>query len=373
MYRGLKLLFLLCLVLQSACNEEDSNEQPAPALPDPVLPEAELKDRVLTEGLSHPWELVWGSDNFIWITERAGKISRINPETGAVTEVATIDEVEARGEGGLLGMALHPDFSSTPDVFLVYNYSKAGTYTEKVVKYRYNGTTLINPVVLIDGISAANIHNGSRLLITPELKLYITTGDAANSGRAQNLNSLNGKVLRINLDGSIPVDNPTSGSPVWSFGHRNAQGLVVANNKLYSSEHGPSTDDEINIIEKGRNHGWPNVNGFCDSNEQNFCTENNVVEPLKSYTPTIAVSGMDYYNNGQIPQWKNSLLVATLKDNTLYQYKLNEAGDEITEANEFYRSKYGRLRDVLVAPNGKVYLCTSNGSNDKIIEISRSN
>jgi len=367
MYKWISFLFLLSLTLHTGCNGDNNSSEPN-------LLNAELTDKVLTENLSHPWEMVWGPDNHIWVTERAGKVSRVNPETGAVTIVATITEVEARGEGGLLGMALHPNFNSTPEVYLVYNYSKAGTYTEKVVKYSYNGSTLTNPVTLVDNIAASSIHNGSRLLITPDLKLLITTGDAASSSLAQALNSLNGKVLRINLDGSIPTDNPTKGSPVYSFGHRNAQGLVLVNDKLYSSEHGPSSDDEINIIQKGRNHGWPNVNGFCnEAGEQTFCTQNNVVEPLKAITPTIAVSGMDYYNHTQIPQWKNSLLVATLKDQTLYQFKLNDAGDEITGTTEFYRSKYGRLRDVLVAPNGKVYICTSNGSNDKIIEISRSN
>ncbi|MEJ8757552.1 PQQ-dependent sugar dehydrogenase [Pontibacter sp. H259] len=366
MYKWIYFLFLLSLTLHTGCNGDDTTN--------PDLPDADLEDKVITENLSHPWEMVWGPDNHIWITERAGKVSRINPETGAITIVATITEVEARGEGGLLGMALHPNFNATPEVYLVYNYSKSGTYTEKVVKYRYNRSTLTNPVILVDNIAASSIHNGSRLLITPDLKLFITTGDAANSSSAQDLNSLNGKVLRINLDGSIPTDNPTKSSPIWSFGHRNAQGLVLVNNKLCSSEHGPSNDDEINIIEKGRNYGWPTIHGFCDDgSETDFCEQNNVVEPLKAYTPTIAVSGMDYYNNGQIPQWKNSLLVATLKDNTLYQFKLNNAGTEITESNEFYRGKYGRLRDVLVAPNGKVYLATSNGSNDKIIEISRGN
>ncbi|MFD2246725.1 PQQ-dependent sugar dehydrogenase [Pontibacter ruber] len=368
MYKWFKLYLLFSLVLQSACNGNNANDQPAPQLSD-----AELVDKVLAEGLNYPWELVLGPDNNIWMTERGGRVSRIDPETGAVTEVATIKEVEARGEGGLLGMALHPNFDANPEVFLVYNYNRSGTYTEKVVKYRYNGTSLVNPVVLVDNIAAANIHNGSRLLITPDLKLFITTGDAASPASAQNTAALNGKILRINLDGSIPTDNPISGNPVWSFGHRNAQGLVLVGTTLYSSEHGPSQDDEINLIQKGRNHGWPNVNGFCDADERAFCEENKVVEPLKSYTPTIAVSGMDYYNHDQIPQWKHSLLVATLKDNTLYQFKLSDDGNEITETNEFYRSKYGRLRDVLVAPNGKVYVATSNGSNDKVIEISRGN
>ncbi|MER2997465.1 PQQ-dependent sugar dehydrogenase [Pontibacter populi] len=368
MLKCLKSLLFLSLFFQFSCNDNDDQ-------PDPVLPDAEFTDRVVTSGLSYPWELVWGSDNAIWMTERGGKVSRVNPETGTITIVATINEVESRGEGGLLGMALHPNFSSTPEVFLVYNYvTVGGEYSEKVVKYSYNGSALINPQVIFDGIGALNYHNGSRLVISDDLKLYITTGDAGTVQWAQDMSSPNGKVLRINLDGSIPADNPVSGNAVWSLGHRNAQGLVFAKGKLYSSEHGPEKDDEINIIQKGGNYGWPDVNGFCDeAGEQSFCNEKNVVEPLVSYTPTIAVSGMDYYDNAQIPQWKNSLLVATLKDRTLYQFKLNEAGTEIIETNEFYRGEYGRLRDVLVAPNGKVYIATSNGSDDKIIEISRGN
>lgn len=367
MLKCLKSLLLISLLFHFSCSDDDNQ-------PEPPLSDAELADKVLAEGLSYPWEMVWGIDNFIWMTERGGRVSRVNPETGAVTVIATITEVSARGEGGLLGMALHPNFSSKPEAFLVYNYDKAGTYTQKIVKYTYNGSALVNPVVVLDNIPATNIHNGSRLVITPDLKLYVSTGDAGDYFAPQNVNSLNGKILRLNLDGSVPADNPIAGNPVWSFGFRNSQGLVMVNNKLYSSEHGPDIDDEINVIQKGRNYGWPDINGFCDKEEEKtVCTEYNAVEPLKSFTPTIAVSGMDYYNKAQIPQWKNSLLVATLKDRTLYQFKLNEAGDEITDTKEFYRGKHGRLRDVMVAPNGKVYLCTSNGSNDKVIEISRAN
>ena len=183
---------------------------------------------------------------------------------------------------------------------------------------------------------------------------------------------LNGKILRLNLDGTIPADNPVSGNPYWSFGHRNPQGLVYANNILYSSEHGPSNDDEINIIEKGRNYGWPDVQGFCNtSGEQSFCAANNVKEPIEAWTPTIATSGLDYYNKDLIPQWKNSLLLATLKDATLYQLKLDNTFTSVSSGNEYFRSKYGRLRDICISPEGKVYICTSNGGNDKIVEISK--
>ncbi len=329
-----------------------------------------VKDSVIVQGLNYPWEILWGSDNHIWMTERGGKISRVNPATGTVSVLHTITEVVSNGEGGLLGMVLHPNFSTTPHVFVAYNYNSGG-YKEKVVRYSYNGTTLASPITIIENITASSIHNGCRLLITPDLKLFITTGDAANQSLPQNISSTNGKVLRLNLDGTVPADNPVAGNPYWSFGHRNAQGLVFANNILYSSEHGPSSDDELNIIEKGRNYGWPTVPGFCDAGtEQIFCTANNVREPLKAWTPTIAVCGLDYYNNNLIPQWKNSLLMVALKDARLYQLKLDDAHISITATTEYFANSYGRMRDICISPTGKVYICTSNGGNaDKIIEV----
>ncbi len=269
-------------------------------------------------------------------------------------------------------MVLHPNFSTTPHVFVAYNYNSSG-YKEKIVRYTYNGTALINPVTIIENIPAASIHNGCRLVITPDLKLFITTGDANNTALPQNASSLSGKVLRLNLDGSIPADNPVAGNPYWTIGHRNAQGLVFANNILYSSEHGPSSDDEINIIEKGRNYGWPDVRGFCNETaEQSFCTTNNVKEPLKTWTPTTAACGLDYYKNDLIPQWKNSLLMVALKDARLYQMELSNNFNTIVETNEFFVNAYGRMRDICISPTGKVYICTSNGgNNDKIIEISK--
>lgn len=356
------LLFSLPLSAFLFCKK--SNSDPVP--PGPV----EIKDSIIAQNLSYPWEILWGPDNHIWMTERGGKISRLNPVTGIITPVFTISEVSASGEGGLLGMVLHPDFSSTPHVFVVYNYNN-GAYKEKVVRYSYNGTTLTSPTTIIDNIAAASIHNGSRLVVAGD-KLFISTGDAANTALSQNASSLNGKILRLNLDGSIPTDNPVAGNAYWSTGHRNPQGLVYANNKLYSSEHGPSNDDEINIIEKGRNYGWPTVQGFCNTSaEQTFCAANNVKEPIQTWTPTIATAGLDYYDKNLIPQWKNSLLLTTLKDATLYQMQLDNSFSTVTSITEFFSGKHGRLRDVCISPDGKVYLCTSNGSNDKIIEVTK--
>lgn len=359
---GWLLLFPLLAALH--CKKSSKNIEPPGAV--------EIEDSVIVSNLNYPWEILWGPDNFIWMTERGGKISRVNPITGAVTPLLTIAEVISNNEGGLLGMVLHPSFNSNPYVYVVYDYNNGGNYREKVVRYTYNGTTLTSPMILVDNIAASSIHNGSRLVITPDLKLFITTGDASTSSNAQNTSSLNGKILRINLDGSIPTDNPVAGNRYWTFGHRNPQGLVFANNILYSAEHGPSNDDEINIIEKGKNYGWPGVEGFCNSSgEQSFCAANNVREPARNWTPTAAVSGLDYYNSDHIPQWKNSLLVAALKNARIYQMKLDDDFTTITQTNEYFENSYGRLRDLCISPEGKVYICTSNGGNDKIIEVSR--
>ena len=360
------LILLLLLFILSACEKNKGNvDQEGSANTD-------LKTEILTASLSYPWELIYGPDKYIWITERGGKISRLNTENGVVALVTTITEVNSIGEGGLLGMAIHPDFAANPYVYVVYNYGSGSNYKEKVVRYTFNNGTLGSPLVLLDQIPASSIHNGSRLLISPDLKLYISTGDASNAPQAQNKASLSGKILRINTDGSIPADNPIAGNPLWSYGHRNPQGMVMANGKLYISEHGPNNDDEVNLIQKGKNYGWPNVEGFCNlPEEKNFCSANDIVEPLMSWTPTIAPSGTTYYNSDYIPEWKNSLLMVSLKGTKLVQLKLDESGTKISANADFFLNKFGRLRAICQSPEGKVYLATSNGSDDKVIEISR--
>jgi len=337
----------------------------------------ELQTRVVVNNLNFPWEILWGPDNFIWMTERQGRVSRVNPKTGQVVPVATIPDVASTTNfNGLLGMVLHPDFRHSPYVFVIYNYfSATGEYLEKIVRFRYNGTTLVSPMIIVDGIvgkvGGDFIHNGARLVIGKDWKLYATTGDADRRFEfPQNRNSLNGKILRVNLDGSIPHDNPFRNA-VWAIGQRNPQGLVFGDGKLYSSMHGETTDDEINIIQKGKNYGWPFVEGFCDRpDERAFCKANNVEEPIFAWTPTIAPSGMDFYEDGQIDQFKNSLLLAVLKDKKLIQLKLNGGGNHVQSTREFFTNQFGRLRDVAISPRGKVYVCTDNGNNtDMIIEV----
>ena len=359
-------LLLSVFIIAAAC---DKNK--VKATPDPNWPSDSI--RTVKSGLEYPWEILWGKDDHIWMTERGGRISKLDPISGNSLFTYQVNDVFSQGEGGLLGMVMHPDFLNNGYLYVSYNYLKNGNYTHKVVRLQYANNTLSSPLLIIDNIPASSIHNGSRLWITADNKLLITTGDAANDVAAQDPNQLNGKVLRVNLDGSIPADNPFPNNPVWTWGHRNPQGLVVANNIIYTSEHGPTIEDEVNIIERNRNYGWPDVNGPCNGTESSFCTTHNVKEPIWSTgSVTLATSGLDYYNHDRIPNWKNSLLLATLKDATLYQLKLSADGRSVISTTKFFQGKWGRLRDICVSPAGRVYICTSNGGNiDKIIEITK--
>lgn len=360
------LLIVLLLGILFSCKSKDDQIG--------VVPDDWPTDtvRVLKNNLNFPWEILWGKDDFIWMTERGGKISKVNPKTGDIVFSTSITDVVSNGEGGLLGMVQHPEFLNNGNFYVVYNYNSGGNYLEKIVQMQFSNNSLSVVKNIITNIPASGIHNGSRLWILGD-KLFATTGDAAVPSLSQTSSSLAGKVLRFNLDGTIPTDNPTSTSPVWSLGHRNPQGLVVNNNIIYASEHGDNIEDEVNIIERNRNYGWPNVKGPCDNaGETPFCTGSNK-EPLwSSGSSTIAVCGLDYYNNSRIPAWQNSLLMATLKDATLRVLKLSSDGLSITGQQTLFKNRYGRIRDICISPAGRVYLCTGNGSNaDVLVEISK--
>lgn len=337
-----------------------------------------LQNTVVATNLNIPWDMAYGADGWIWFTELAGNIKRMNPDTYEVQPVFTISDVALFGFSvGLHSIVLHPDFNSSHYLYVHYAYT---TTTSKIVRYEYDtaNNTLINPTIILGGIPAGVSHNGSRMVILND-KLFISLGDTYSTPAvAQNLNSINGKMLRMNLDGSIPDDNPIAGSYVWSWGHRNPQGLCYGNGKLYSSEHGTGANDEINIIEQNRNYGWPTVEGICNTPaEITFCTTNNVAEPIWTWSPSIAPAGIDLYQNAAIPEWNNSLLLAVLKNKQLIQLKLNDDGTAITQQNIYLTNTYGRLRDVLAIPDGRVFLCTSNkdyagspgATDDRIIEL----
>ena len=348
-----------------------------------------LEVRDVATGLHVPWEIQWGFDNYIWMTERKGVVSRVNPETGEVKTILSIPDIAQRGNTGLLGMALHPNFCDSSEVYLVYTYpvpDDTARMWERLVRYQYDEArdTLVNPLVYVDSIDVTTSHAGSRVVVAPDRTLFMTVSDGDLTALTQDSTSIVGKIIRLNLDGSIPLDNPWADqawptSLIWSIGHRNQQGLVLApNGKLYSSEHGPSSDDEVNLISMGENYGWPDVWGYCDTpSEEKYCREHDIVEPLMAWTPTIATAGLDYYSYDVIPEWKGSLLLAALKQKRLVQMKLNDDGDEIVALHEYFAFEFGRLRDICVAPDGRVFVVTSNQDglatpapqDDRIVEI----
>lgn len=319
----------------------------------------------VASGLDIPWEITWGPDNHIWTTERKGIVSRINPVTKTKTQILDITNIVYQAsESGLLGLALHPDFSNTPEVFLAYTFGISSNIKERLVKYTYNGTSLVYPVILIDSITGNTTHDGARLIFLPDTTLLMTTGDAQNKSLPQNLNSLSGKVLRLKTDGSIPANNPFSNSYVYSFGLRNAQGMMLhPNGKIYISEHGAASNDEFQILLSGRNYGWPNVEGFCDlPAEQTFCAANNVVEPLVAWTPTIAPSDMVYYNNPSFPEFHDAVLMTVLKDKKVIALKLNTNGNSVISQTHYLTNTFQRLRDICIGNNKEIYLATNGAS-----------
>jgi glucose/arabinose dehydrogenase len=345
--------------------------------------------RNVITGIDIPWEIIWGPDEHIWFTERVGRISRLNPETGVRTVVLNLtSSVYQSSESGMLGMALHPDFENTPHVFVAYTYSAGiNNIRERFVRYEYNGTALINPLTLVENIAGTSTHNGSRMLILPDTTLLISTGDAQQASTLpQSLNSLNGKFLRMNLDGSIPADNPFGPSSyVYTYGHRNPQGILLApNGKLYSSEHGPSTNDEFNIIEAGKNYGWPLIEGYCNlSGEQTSCNAmDDYADPITIWTEssTIAPSDLIFYEHPSIPEWEGRFLITVLKDKHLRAVKVDDTdGDQVLEDIVYLNNVFGRLRDICTAPDGRVFLATNGPAwsntqpnTHKIVELKNS-
>jgi glucose/arabinose dehydrogenase len=344
-------------------------------------PSGALRATTLASGLDTPWDLAWGPDGRIWVSERGGRISRVDPATGERTTAGTLAVAEV-GESGLTGIAFHPDFATAPFVFAMHSYAAGGGIRNRLVRLRATGGTLGAPETLLDDIPGAPTHDGARLLVGPDRLLYVTTGDAADGALAQDRASLAGKVLRLTLDGRPAPGNPF-GSAVWSYGHRNPQGLAfdAATGALYVTEHGASDNDEVNLVTAGGNYGWPAVRGACDGDagaaEQAFCSANAVVEPLATWTPTIAPSGAEVYRAALIPGWSGSLLFTTLKGAALHRLTLSGDGRRVVARETLFADRFGRLRDVLVGPRGEVYVATSNrdgrgspaAGDDRIVRI----
>jgi len=365
-----RICFLLFTFFVIACRSSHSQPAGTPS---------NVKVETIAAHLDTLWAIDFALDGRIFITERPGRIrviehGQLRPQPWMVLEVAPV------GEAGLMGLALDPEFAKNRFVYVAYTYRTAdGKLQNRLVRLREDAKTGQGAFdkILLDNAAGSNNHDGGRVKFGPDGKLYWTVGDAQTTRLAQSLKSINGKILRLNADGSIPSDNPFPNSYVYSYGHRNPQGLAwqPETKRLYSTEHGPSgfqgcCRDELNYIEPGKNYGWPEIRG--DEKREGM-----VSPVLESGTSeTWAPTGATFVSRGP---WAGSLLFTGLRGQTLYRVAIdsNDPRKAVLQERLFHR-QFGRLRDVVEGPDGSLYLLTSNrdgrGSpkddDDRVIKLS---
>lgn len=355
----LRIVLFLCIYnIISSCSRSS----------DKVISTIDLGDSkvVLTQeadSLNVPWDLQYDRTNkCIIFSEISGNIKKLDLESKEVILLKKIPNVFQQRTTGLLGMALYQPVVGTHYLFLSYTTKQNEKVYSNLYRYIYtDNSELKNPKLLLR-IPGNTGHNGSRIIIGHDQKLYWATGDAASDHYAQDSTSLNGKLLRINIDGSIPADNPIKNSYVYAWGFRNIQGLTQGwSDMIYTSEHGDAIEDEVNLIRPLRNYGWPLIEGmYPPKNNTDSMSKTTFTAPIRSWTPVIAPSGMAYYGGNRIPEWRNSLILTTLKSQSLRILKLSEDGRKITDEYILFKDQLGRLRSVITAPNGDIYFCSSN-------------
>src|SRR6266436_3850745 len=327
-------------------------------------PQSQTSFRVepVVENLQVPWSIVWTPDGRMIFTERPGRVrvyenGRLRPEP-----LFVVPDVEPKGESGLMSIVLHPQFASNHLLYLSYAYNANGQQV-RVVRYRETPSGFTERKVIVENIPAAQFHAGCRLRFGPDGKLFITTGDATERELAQKLDSLAGKILRLNDDGTVPADNPFVGRQearpeIWTYGHRNSQGIdwQPSTNLLWETEHGPSGfdgpggGDEVNIIERGRNYGWPVIH--------HRATHEGMESPVLEYTPACAPASGMFYRGSAFPQFKGNFFFGCLVGTRLIRVVLD--GRRVVSQENLLEKKYGRIRDAAEGPDGNIYFSTSN-------------
>ena len=311
----------------------------------PAPPVRRVEVSTLATGLEVPWSFAFLPDGDALVTERdSGRLIRLSP-SGEAQEVQTLPE-RGSGEGGLLGVAVSPDYEEDGYVYAYYTTER----DNRVVRFRIGG----RPEPILTGIPMNTYHDGGRIEFGPDGRLYVATGDAGETANSQDKSSLGGKILRISPDGSVPEDNPFPNSPVYSYGHRNVEGLAWdKGGQLFASEFGQDAFDEVNRIEPGENYGWPEVEG---EGGEDLGYE----DPITTWpTSEASPSGAAILKNGEIPQWEGDLFVAALRGERLWRLELNDRGG-VVDRERLLDGEAGRIRDVAQAPDGSLWVSTSN-------------
>lgn len=332
----------------------------------------------LAEGLEHPWSMAFLPDGRILITERPGRLrlfanGKLHPEP-----IAGLPPVAAHGQGGLLDIALHPDFANNGLVYLSFAMRDADGVGTSVGRARLDGHRLVDGHKLFDLLPRSNArqHFGSRLVFDRQGNLYITLGDRGDRDRAQDLGDHAGSVIRISAEGLVPQDNPFvdrdgARPEIFSYGHRNLQGAALhpATGELWTHEHGPQGGDELNVVRSGRNYGWPvitygkeYVTGFDIGTTQ----KDGMEQPLHYWVPSIAPSGMAFYTGDKFPGWRGNLFLGSLKFRLLVRLELD--GEKVVREVRLLQDVLGRIRDVRTGPDGYLYLLT-DASDGKLVRL----
>lgn len=307
--------------------------------------------RTIAQNLDVPWAIDIAVDNRIFFTEKPGRLGMIHANGTLESEPVVNIHTEDIGEAGLMGLALHPNFTQNHLMYVYHTYAENGGLYNKVLMLTEKNNKIVNSKIILDGIPASDSNNGGRIKFGPDGKLYVSTGDSETPELAQNTKSLAGKLLRLNDDGTIPDDNPIPESPVYSYGHRDIQGFAwhPITKKLYASEHGPAGNDEVNIIEPGSNYGWPIevCNHSTSSAPIRFET------PEYCFNPEIAPSGLTIAASNKLG-YQNDILFTTLRGSHLHHIDLE------TRIQDNVLVGYGRLSDIVEAHDGSLYVLTTN-------------